>query len=332
MKAAFIEEHGGPEVLQIGHRPEPKPAGGEVVVRVSACGLNHLDLWVRMGGKRPFPLPLIPGTDVAGVREDTGQEVVVFPGVWSGAAPAGGGSVALAEGFGILGATRDGGMAERVAVPARNCLPKPPGLSFVQAAAVPVVFVTAWHMLMARAAVRAGEWVLIHAAGSGVSHAGIQIAKQAGAKVIASSSTPEKLTRAAALGADELVDYKREDVAARVRQITGGRGVGVAFDHVGAATWAASIASLARGGRLVFCGTTAGPQVSLDLGPLYYQCQSILGSTLGTPQELAEVLRLLAEGTFQVVIDRTFPLARLTEAHRYLASQRQFGKVVIEIA
>ncbi len=332
MKAAFLERHGGPEVLQVVDRPDPKPCPGEAIIRVRACSLNHLDLWVRRGGKRPFPLPLIPGTDFSGIREDTSEEVVVFPGLWSAPLGRAGGSVALAEDFGIIGAARDGGMAERAAVPIRNLLPKPSQLSFVEAAAAPVVFTTAWHMLIARAAVGPGEWVLINSAGSGVSHAGIQIAKLAGAKVIATSSTPEKLRRAAELGADYGIDYIREDVARRVRQITGGRGVDVAFDHVAADTWPANLASLARGGRLVICGTTSGPNVAFDIGPFYYQCQSVLGSTLGTPDELARILSLLAEGRLKVVIDRTFPLEQIAEAHRYLESGQQFGKVVIEVA
>lgn len=331
VKVAYIETHGGPEVLQVGHRPDPAPAPGEVVVDVRACGLNHLDIWVRMGGKRPFPLPLIPGSDVAGVRHDTGEEVVVFPGVWAGpAAP--GASVAEAPGFEILGANRHGGMAERVAVPARNCLPKPSALSFVQAAAVPVVFTTAWHMLLARAAIRPGEWALIQAAGSGVSSAAIQIAKLAGAAVIATSSTPEKLERARELGADHALNYRSDDVPARVREITAGRGADVVFDHVGAANWQANLASLAKGGRLVICGTTAGAEVKLDLGPFYYQCQSIVGSTLGTPDELARALDLIAAGRLKVVIDRTFSLDRIADAHRHLEAGRQFGKVVVEIA
>jgi NADPH2:quinone reductase len=258
--------------------------------------------------------------------------VVVFPGLWSDPPARPGGSVALADDFTILGAGRDGGMAERVAVPAFNCLPKPAELSFVQAAAVPVVFTTAWHMLMVRADLRPGEWALINSAGSGVSHAGIQIARLAGARVIATSSTAEKLSRAAELGADYTVNYREEDVAERVAELTGGRGVDVALDHVGAATWEANLASLAAGGRLVICGTTGGDEVTLGLGKLYFACQSVLGSTLGTPAELARCLELLADGTFEVVIDRTFALADLAEAHRYLESQRQFGKVVIEVA
>jgi len=298
---------------------------------VKACGLNHLDLWVRAGGKRSFPLPLVLGSDIAGLRADTNQEVVVFPGVWSGPIPRPGESVAEAPEFGIIGATRDGGMAELVSVPTRNCVPKPEGMSFIEAAALPVAYTTAYHML-GRAALRGGEWVLINAAGSGVSSAGIQIAATAEARVIATSSTPEKLRRAAALGAAHTVNYAAEDVAARVREITEGHGADVIFDHVGAANWEANMKSLAKGGRLVLCGTTAGAEVTLNLDPLYYDCQSILGSTLGAPKELAQVLESVAAGMIKPVIDCTFPLEEVADAHRYLEAGRQFGKVVIEVA
>jgi NADPH:quinone reductase-like Zn-dependent oxidoreductase len=330
MKAAFIERHGGPEVIQVGQRPDPVAGAGEVRVLVKACSLNHLDLWVRMGGKRLFPLPLIPGSDFAGVREDTGQEVVVFPGVWKGDIRPGE-SVATADEFGILGANFNGGMAEMAVVPTRNCIPKPQALSFVEAAAVPVVFVTAWHMLLSRAQLRSGEWVLVNAAGSGVSHAAIQIAKLFGGKVIATSSSPDKLKHAQQLGADYVLNYKNEDVAARVRQITAGHGVDIAFDHVGAPNWEANMAALAKGGRLVICGVTGGAEVPLNIGPFYFQCQSVLGSTLGTPEELARALELVAHGQLKVVIDRTFKLDQLPDAHRYLEKQQHFGKVVIEI-
>jgi NADPH:quinone reductase-like Zn-dependent oxidoreductase len=331
MKAAWIEKHGGPEVIQVGERDEPKPGFGEVVVRVMACSLNHLDLWVRKGGNRPFPLPLILGSDIAGIRVDTGEDVVVFPGVWHKPLPRPGVSVALAEDFTILGAGRDGGMAEFVAVPEKNCIPKPPRLAFEQAAAVPVAFTTAWHMLISRAQLRPGEWVLVNGAGSGVSTAAIQIAHLAGAVVIATTSTPDKVAKAVSIGCDYVINYKDQDVAEQVKELTGGRGVDVILDHVGSATWKANIASLARGGRLVNCGTTGGADVQLNLASFYYQAQSLLGSTLGTLEETATCLRLVAEEKFQVVIDRIYPLDELADAHRYLEQQEQFGKVVIQI-
>ena len=256
---------------------------------------------------------------------------MVFPGVWTAPPPRPGATVATADDFGILGASRDGAMAEKVAVPVRNLLPKPPELSFVQAAAVPVTFVTAWHMLIERARVRPGEWVLVNSAGSGVSTAGIQIAVLAGATVIATSSTDEKLEHARALGAAHAINYRTEDVAGRVREITGGRGVDVALDHVARATFAANMASLAKGGRLVICGTTGGPEVSLNVAPFYYQAQSILGSTLGTVEDLSACLRLVAAGKLRTVIDRTFPMDEIADAHAYMENQKQIGKVVIEI-
>ncbi len=341
MKACWIEQHGGPEVLKVVERPDPRPAADEVVIAVRACGLNHLDVWVRQGlPGAGFALPVVPGSDTAGVIEavgagvrgiTVGDEVVTNPGFSIEPSPEKlTGYDPLCRDFGVLGAHRDGGCAERVAVPAENVLPKPKSLSFVEAAAVPVVFQTAWHMLVTRAKLLPSETVLIQAAGSGVSHAAIQVARLMGARVIATSSTPEKLRRAVELGADETINYRTEDVAARTRALTAGRGADVVLDHCGAATWEADIAALARGGRIVLCGATTGPEVKLNIGALFYLGQSVLGSTLGTREELQHVLTLMDRGQLQPVVDRTFTLDEIRAAHEHMQHPDRFGKVVIE--
>lgn len=231
MRAVRIESHGGPDVLQAREVPDPTPGPAHALVEVRACGLNHLDIWVRLGGKRRFPLPLIPGSDAAGVIIEApagsglskGDAVVIYPAEGCGSCAACvRGEDPLCADFRILGAGRDGGLAERIAVSARNCIPKPQGLDFIEAASVPVNWITAWHMLVERARVRPGETVLVQAAGSGVSSAGIQIARLLGARVIATSSTGEKLDHARALGADATINYREEDVAARARELSGG--------------------------------------------------------------------------------------------------------------
>jgi len=339
MKAAWYEGCGGPEIIRVGDRPDPAPGPGEALVAVRACGLNHLDVWVRRG--KSFPRPIIPGSDIVGTIAACGpgvgdfapgDEVVCFPVYAAGYSFDGLGEYrVLAPGFGMLGSHRDGGCAELAAVPAECLIKKPAALAWQDAACLPIAFTTAWHMLFARAALQPGETILIQSAGSGVSHAAIQFARQAGATVIATSGTAAKLLRARELGADQAINYREEDVAARVREITDGRGVDVVFDHTGAATWEANMASLARGGRLVTCGVTAGGEVKLDLGKLFYQAQSILGSTMGTRKECARVCELVAAGRVRPVIDGVFPLDQLRAAHERLTAPDRFGKVVIQV-
>ena len=340
MRAAYIEEHGGPEVLRVGERPEPEPGPADALVEVAACGLNHLDIWVRLGGKRPFPLPIIPGSDPAGtVLEapagsglEPGDEVVIYPCEGHGDEQAlQSGDDQLCPDFRIYGAARDGGMAERIAVPAANCFAKPEALSMQEAAAVSINYITAWHMLVARAGVRPGEKVLVQAAGSGVSTAAIQIAAHLGARVLATSSTPAKLEHASRCGAEETANYREEDVRERVMDFTDGRGADVVFDHVGEPNWECDLASLSKGGRLVFCGTTGGAEVTVNLSSVYFMGQSILGSTMGRRDELEQILALMGEGRLKPVIDRVFPLAELAEAHRYLEDGKQTGKIIIDI-
>jgi NADPH:quinone reductase-like Zn-dependent oxidoreductase len=341
MKAVVVREHGGPEALLLEERPLPEPGPGEVRVRVRAVALNHLDIWVRRGVPgHPFPLPLVPGCDVAGTvdalgpgghpRFKAGDPVLVAPGVSCGAcAECARGDDHLCRDYGILGETRDGGCAEYAVVPSRNLLPHPAGMEPAMAAAIPLVFLTAWHMVVERARVRPGETVLVHAAGSGVSSAAIQVAKVHGARVIATAGSDAKAEKARGLGADEVVNYRVKDFAAEVRRLTAKRGVDVIVDHVGPDTWEGNVRSLARGGRLVLCGSTSGFEVKTDTRFLFFKNLSLLGSTMGGRGELHEVLRLVEAGKLRPVVDSVLPLAEVREGHRRLEAREAFGKVVL---
>lgn len=340
MKAVLLEKHGGPEVLTVSERPEPERSLWDVLLDVKACGLNHLDIWVRLGGPRGFPLPLIPGSDAVGVVREApegsslspGDEVVVYPAEGCLDCPAcQRGDEQLCTNFKIYGAWQDGGLAERIVVPLRNCLKKPKSLSWEEAASVGINYLTAWHMLTARARLEPGETILIQAAGSGVSTAAIQIARFLGARIIATSSNPKKLQHARDCGADEVINYKTEDVAARVDALTKERGADVVLDHVGAPNWEADSKSLAKGGRLVFCGNTGGPEVKLNLAHVYFKGQSILGSTMGRRDELVKVLGLMERGYFKPKVDKVFPLEEIAAAHQHLEAGAQAGKVVVKI-
>ncbi len=342
MKAILFRKHGGPEVLQFTDVPEPEPRPNEVLVRVRACALNHLDLWVRRGLPNvPIPLPHIPGSDVAGevakigsevTTVRVGQKVVLAPLVSCGKCPA---CVAGLDNCcrqaTNLGYLIDGGCAEFVRVPEVNCLPYPENLSFEQAAAVPLVFQTAWHMLIARAELQPGEEVLVLGAGSGVGSAAIQIAKFFGARVIATAGSDEKLAKARELGADHVINHKSQKIRDEVRRITNKRGVDVVFEHVGTATWDDSLASLALAGRLVTCGNTTGYDAKIDLRFLFSRQLSLLGSYMGVKSELHTIMKLVAAGRLKPVVDRTFPLAEAAAAHAYLESGQQFGKVVLKV-
>jgi NADPH:quinone reductase-like Zn-dependent oxidoreductase len=341
MRAAVVREHGGLDKVSIEEREIPTPAPDEVLVRVKAAGMNHLDLWVRRGVPgHPFPLPMILGCDFAGVVEQVGSsavrntkvgdEVCVAPGFSCGTCAAClAGNDNLCKSYGIYGEMRDGGCAEYAVVKAANILPKPPEMTWEAAAAWPLAFLTAWHMLAVRAAVRPGETVLVHAAGSGVGSAAVQIAKLLGARVIATASTAAKLARAKELGADDLVNHTAEDFAQATRRLTGKRGVDVVFEHTGAATWDGSVKSLAWGGRLVTCGATAGFDAKFDLRVLFFKQLSFLGSTMGSRAELWQILDLMRAGKLRPVVDRVMPLAEIREAHRVLESRAQFGKIVL---
>jgi len=340
MKAVVIHEHGDVDKLRIEEVETPSPAPDEVLIQVKACALNHLDIWVRKGvpGQR-MPLPMIPGCDIAGVVKKagsfvkglkTGDRVVVAPGISCGRCAAClTGRDNLCASYGIIGENRDGGCAEFVCVPGANVLPIPGKLTFNEAAAIPLVFLTAWHMLAARANVRPGEDVVIHAAGSGVGSAGIQIAKLLGARVIATAGSDAKLKKARELGADETINYRKLDFHEELKKITHRQGVDVIFDHIGADTWDKNIRSLKMGGRLVTCGVTSGYEVATDIRYIFFRRLSVLGSTMGTKGELLEIMRMVDRGALKPVIDSVFPLAEIAAAHRRMQERKTFGKIVV---
>lgn len=340
MRAVRVHEHGGPEVLRLEEVPTPEPGPGQVRVRVRAAAMNHLDLWVRKGipGVR-FPLPITLGSDASGVVDAVGpgvrsarpgDEVVLNPGVSCGVcAWCLRGRDNLCREYGLLGEHRDGTDAEFVVVPEANLVRKPGNLSFEEAAAFPLVFLTAWNMLVTNARLRPGEDVLVWGAGSGVGSAAVQIAKAFGARVIAVAGEDWKLERARQLGADETVNHRTQDVLQEVRRLTDRRGVDVVFEHVGQATWETSIRALARGGRLVTCGATSGPQVQTDVRYVFGRAVSVHGTWVGSKGELHDLLPLVEKGVLRPVVDRVFPLAEVREAHAHLEAGRHFGKVVL---
>jgi NADPH:quinone reductase-like Zn-dependent oxidoreductase len=340
MRAIAFRRHGGPEVLESIDLPTPEPTSKEVRVKVKAVALNHLDVWVRAGWPGlKLDLPHVLGSDVAGVVDAVGAEVkdlavgtevLVNPGLSCGACEKClSGDDVLCRKYKIIGEDVRGGYAEYLCVPRHNLLPKPSKLSFEEAACLPLTFLTAWHMLMSRAQLRPGETVLVHAAGSGVGSAAVQIAKVAGATVIATASTDAKLEQAKALGADHVINYSTSDFLEGVKQITKRRMVDVVFEHVGATTWDKSIACLPKGGRLVTCGATSGHQVSIDLRTLFYKSISLLGSTMGSKGELFRVLDLVERGQLKPVLDRVLPLAEAVKGHELLTNRASFGNVVL---
>ena len=342
MKAVVFNEHGGPEVLKYAEVTEPHIKTNEVLVEVRACALNHLDVWARGGlpGIK-IPLPHILGNDIAGVVREVGElvtwvgpgdEVMLQPGVSCGhCAECLRGADNLCPEYDILGYRRDGGYAELVAAPGVNVIPKPKGLSWEEAAALPLVTVTAWHMLVTRANVQPGEDVLVHAAGSGVGSIGIQVAKLRGARVIATAGSDEKLAKAHELGADETINYTNEDWPKEVRRLTDRRGVDVVFEHTGAETWPGSILSLAKNGRLVTCGATSGFDARTDIRQLFYRHLTFLGSFMGSKAELLDAMKFVERGAIRAVVDRTLPLADARRAHELMEDRAQFGKLVLVI-
>jgi NADPH:quinone reductase-like Zn-dependent oxidoreductase len=340
VKAIRFHTHGGTDVLRYEDAPDPSPPAGAAVVRVRACALNHLDLWQRRGLERVhIPLPHIPGSDVAGEivaappgAPAAGTRVMLQPGLSCGMCGAClSGADHLCAQYDLLGYRTDGGCAELVTVPAANLLPIPDTLDFVRAAAFPLTFLTAWHMLVARARIQAGEWVLVLAAGSGVGQAAIQVARLHGARVITTAGTAAKRRRAEELGVEAALDHHGSGLVEEVRALTGRRGVDVVIEHVGEATWDRSVRALARGGRLVTCGATTGPNAAIDLRALFARQISLLGSFMGSKGELAHAATLLFAGRLAPVIDTVLPLANAAEAHRRLESSEQFGKIVLEV-
>jgi NADPH:quinone reductase-like Zn-dependent oxidoreductase len=340
VRAVYLERFGGPDVLTFGDRPAPSPKPGEALVRVRACGINHLDLWVRAGLQGLEPeMPHILGNDVVGEITElgagvthlaVGQKTLVNPTLSCGHCTAcANGDDNLCRSYDVLGRRRNGGYAEVVSVPAANCLPYPENLSWEEAAAVPLVFLTAWHMLVTRAQVRPGEDVLVICAGSGVGSAAVQIARLHGARVIATAGSTAKLERARALGAQETIDHASEDIAARARALTGKKGVDVVFEHVGGNVFEAAVAALARNGRLVTCGNTLGAPATLDLNLLFGRHLTLLGSWMGRRSDLNDALKHIASGALKPVVDSVLPLAEARRAHERLEARDTFGKLVL---
>lgn len=338
MKAVRIHQFGGPEVLTYDDVPDPQPRKDQVLVRVKACSLNHLDIWVRKG-LPGVKLPHILGSDVAGEIAEVGeyvtgltvgQRVLIAPIHFCGQCPQClAGLQNHCREFTVLGNAVDGGNCEFIAVPAANIIPIPDALNFNQAASVPLVFVTAWHMLVGLAAVRPGQTVLVLGASSGVGIAAIQIAKLFQCRVITTAGDEAKLEKGRALGADYGINHYEQKISDEVRKITNKEGVDIVVEHVGLATWDESIRSLKNGGKLVTCGATTGPSVGLDLRHLFARQLQILGSYMGTMGELREVLGHVFAGRLKPVVDRTFPLKDLRAAHEYLEKSQMFGKVIV---
>lgn len=324
MKAVRIHEDGGPEVLRLDEVEDPVAGPGEILIRLKAASLNHLDIWLRQG-LPSVPKPRILGADGAGVVEalgegvdefELGQRVVLNPGLRNGAE--------------IVGEHRDGTHAELIAIPRENVHRIPEELSFEEAAAFPLVYETAYRMLVTRAGLREGEWVLVWGIGSGVGSAAFLIAKALGARVVVTSSDDGKLDRARELGADETVNHESGDVVSVVKEATEG-GVHVVVEHVGDATWKTSLQVARTGGRIAVCGATSGPNPPANLHRIFWKQLSILGSTMGTAEDFAGVYELVASGRVKPLVDRVFPLEEAAEAHRHLESGKQFGKVVLTV-
>jgi len=338
MKATRIHQFGGPEVLTYEEVPDPKPRADQVSVRVRACALNHLDIFVRKG-LPGVNLPHILGSDIAGEIVEVGayisdlkpgQRVIVAPMSFCGRCPKClAGLQNQCRQFTVLGNGVDGGNCELIAAPAANIIPIPDSLDFNQAASVPLVFVTAWHMLVGRAAIRAGQTVLVLGANSGVGIAAIQIAKLFHARVITTAGDEKKMARGLELGADFVVDHYQQKISQEVRKITHGEGVDIVVEHVGSATWDESMRCLKAGGTLVTCGATTGPQVGIDLRFLFSRQLSLLGSYMGTMSELHEVLGHVFAGRLKPVVDHIFPLRDTRAAHEYMEKSQMFGKIVL---
>ncbi len=342
MRAAYITGHGGNEVVCIGERPRPVRQAGEVLVRLRAATVNRVDLYMRDSGAGiTHPLPMIMGLDGAGTVAELddderalrlGQRVVVHPGIACGRCEfCLRGDDVLCTAMQLLGEHRDGTFAEYVSIPARNVFPLPEGWDDAEAAALGVNHLTAWRMLFTQARLQPHETVLIFGIGGGVSLAALQLAKAAGARAIVTSRDAAKLERAVALGADEAVNGTTQDIAKTVLALTGGRGVDVVIENVGAAVWGAALKSLVRGGRLVTCGATSGDQPGADLRRMFIRQLKVFGSTLGTLAEFADLLALCSRTGLRPIIDSSHALANVTDALDRLESGRQFGKVVVTI-
>lgn len=343
MRAIQIDQHGGPEILRIKDVPVPEPGPGEVRVRVRAVGINHLDIWTRKGipGVK-LPLPVILGSDVVGVVDAVGShvdqwkpgdKVAIYPAVSCHQCEACiRGLDNRCPRYSVLGHRRDGGYADYIVVPAGNLMPKPDHLSWEETAAIPLVFLTAWHMLVTLARIQPGEDVLVMGGSSGVGSAAIQIARFYGCRVITTAGTEEKRKKALELGADIALDHSQPGWGKAVREATDNKGVDIVFEHVGQAVWPEIMKCLGWHGRLVTCGATTGTDVSLNLRVLFGKQWSIYGAYMGTRGEMLDVWRLVMKGIFRPVLDRVFPLEKAEEAHRYIEDRKQFGKVVLKVS
>ena len=346
MKSVRFHAFGNADVLR--HEDAPKPTIGptDVLINVKAAALNHLDVWVRSGAReRNIPLPHIPGSDGSGIVAEVGgavdwtkpgDRVLISPGLSCGHCEMClGGRDNMCREYRVLGVREEGTYAEFVKVPAVNCVPIPEGLDFNEAAAIPLVFLTAWHMLVTLAKIRPGEMALIHGAGSGVGSAAIQIAKLVGARVITTAGSHDKLKRAQELGADDLINYQEKDFVEEVKRITEKKGIDVVFEHVGGEVFEKSITVLAKGGRLVTCGATTEYVAKLDIRYVYARHQTILGSWMASKAELIEVLKFFtgpkSKRRLNPVIDKVFPLAQAADAQLRMEERKNFGKIILEI-
>ena len=342
MQVALIHEHGGPEVIELVERDAPVPEPHEVLVRVLAVSVNHLDLWVRRGMPgMPIPFPRVLGCDGTGEvvalgdeAQDcgltVGQKVVIEPGFSSGHSSWDrAGLDHLSDDYGIRGEHSDGLDSEFVAIEPRLLTPLPDGLDPIQAAAMPLAFLTAWGMLVTRADLERDEELLVVAGTSGVGSAAIQLAKVIGARVIATAGSEAKRALCRELGADEVLDHYESGWGKEVKRLTAGRGVDVVLEHVGPATWAESTRALARNGRLVTCGGTTGPLVEVNLPHLFIKNLSLLGSTMGPRESFHDIFQLAAEGALRPVVDRVLPMSKIREAHTALEAGEVLGKIVL---
>lgn len=338
MKAVRIHEFGGPEVLRYEDVPDPQPRKDQVLVRVRVCAMNHLDLWVRKG-LPGVKLPHILGSDIAGEIVEVGEYVTGFKAgqrvllapmhFCNHCAKCVAGLQNQCPEFTVLGNLVDGGDCDLMAVPAVNVIPIPDSLDFIQAASVPLVFLTAWHMLVGRTGIRQGQTVLVLGGGSGVGIAAIQIAKLFHARVITTAGDEQKLEKAHALGADHGINHYQQKISQEVRRITNKEGVDIVVEHVGAATWEESMKSLKPAGTIVTCGATTGSNAAFDLRFVFSRQLSFLGSYMGTMGELYEVLSHVFAGRLKPVVDRTFPLKDARAAHEYMEKSQMFGKIVL---
>ena len=330
MKAIFYEEHGSTDVLQYDEFDDPEVGPEEVLVDIKAGGLNHLDVWTRKGMPSPEELPHIPGSDGAGVVSEVGDRVVVDPGLYCGECEfCRKGEQSMCVDYKMMGEHVRGVHSELAAVPEDNLITLPEDVDFVTAASAPLVFQTAWRMLMTRVGIDQSDSVLVLGASGGVGHACVQIAANEGCEVFATASSEEKLDLARECGADHLINYEEEDFADAAKELTDGRGVDVVVDHVGEATWDTSLSAAANGGSIVTCGATSGISPETNIPKVFWKQLDILGSTMGTPGEMDEVMAKVFDGTFEPHVREVLPMSEIVRGHEILESREGFGSVVV---